>query len=573
MAEPLIQFKHFNFQYQAQSEPTLHDINLTIEKGEKVLIIGPSGSGKSTLAACVNGLIPESYPGEITGELLINGKNVLSEGIFERSETIGTVLQDLDGQFIALTVGEDVAFALENDRKSLAEMTERVREATAKVGMENFLAHEPQALSGGQKQKVSLAGVLVNHQPIFLFDEPLANLDPAAGRDAIALIDELTRENGATTLIIEHRLEDVLYRAVDKVVLMADGKILFIGTADELLAGQQVITEGIREPLILAALRKSGVKLSDKKHLSNLTDIDLTSDDKNQVKAWFSEAVSAEPVHASEKTLSVSHLHFAYEKKQNVLTDINFDLSKGEFVAIVGKNGAGKSTLSKLICGFEKVSDGKIEVAGQNLSDLTITEIARHVGYVMQNPNQMISKALIFDEVALGLRNQVSSELTEADIEEKVHETLKICGLYEMRHWPISALSYGQKKRVTIASILVLEPEILILDEPTAGQDYRHYTEIMTFLESLNARGITIIMVTHDMHLMMEYAKRVLVFSEGRLLADRVPEAVLTDQDLIKAASLKENSLFTLAEQVGITDKMAFIHHFIEEERKERRHG
>ena len=573
MSEVAIEFKDFSFQYLAQSEPTLQHINLKIYEGEKVLIIGPSGSGKSTLTACINGLIPHAYAGDFSGSLYIKGQEVLANQmpIFERSKSIGTVLQDTDGQFIGLSVAEDIAFSLENDAVARDEMQARVLASSKLVKMADFLKSEPHALSGGQKQSVSLAGVLIDAVDILLFDEPLANLDPAAGKEAIELIDQLTREKATTTIIIEHRLEDVLYRHVDRIVLVGDGQILADLSSDEFLSSDLLVENGIREPLYLVALKYAGVKISPDMKPESLSEMTLSDEVKSQVRQWFEARgpKQVEPLH--EKLLAVENLNFAYETGKNVLSDVNFEIAKGEFLAIVGQNGAGKSTLFKLICGFEKLSafGSKILFENQDLADLTIAQRAEHIGYVMQNPNQMISKNMIFDEVALGLR---SRGVAEDVIRAKVEQTLKICGLYPFRNWPISALSFGQKKRVSIASILVLEPELLILDEPTAGQDYRHYTEIMTFLEQLNRRGITIVIITHDMHLMLEYARRVLVFGQHRLLADLKPEEVFANLELLQAANLKETSLYDLAERCHISDGAGFIRHFIDLERS-LRHG
>ena len=240
-------------------------------------------------------------------------------------------------------------------------------------------------------------------------------------------------------------------------------------------------------------------------------------------------------------------------------------VKKGELIAIVGTNGAGKSTFSKVVCGFEHQQEGTLRFNGRDLMELSIKERADHIGYVMQNPNQMISKTLIFDEVALGLRTR---GVPEEEVTRRVEETLKICGLWPFRKWPVSALSFGQKKRVTIASILVLEPEMIILDEPTAGQDYRHYTDIMAFLEELNGRGITVVMITHDMHLMLEYARRAVVFSQGRVIADDSSASILTNPDVISRANLKETSLYELALRCGIGDARAFVQRFIDYERE-----
>lgn len=572
MAErkPIISFRNFSFQYRAQKRPTLTDINLEIYPGERVLIAGPSGSGKSTLAGCINGLNPFSNPGECTGTLTVDGVDAPHSSIFELSAHVGTVLQDPDGQFIGLTVGEDIAFALENSCTPQDEMHAITRHAAELVGIENHLGYAPHELSGGQKQRVSLAGVMVDQVKILLFDEPLANLDPATGKQAIELIDEIQKKTDTTVLIIEHRLEDVLWRNVDRIVLVNGGTILADLRPDELLSGSLLAENGIREPLYVTALRYAGVDITPDKHLAHVDSLVLDDTDTQKLRDWFTARPRPAAQPEREPLLEVKGLSFGYQKGQQTLRDVSFSIGKGEMVSIVGRNGAGKSTLSKLICGFETPDAGEIFLNGKPLAEENIRRRAQHIGYVMQNPNQMISKTMIYDEVALGLQR---SGLTEEQIREKVEATLRVCGLYPFRNWPISALSFGQKKRVTIASVLVLDPELILLDEPTAGQDFRHYTDIMEFLRGLNARGVTVVMITHDMHLMLEYTRRALVFCDGRLIADRTAAAVLCDPALVEQAALKETSLYTLANRCGIAPAQEFVERFIEQDREVREGG
>ena len=567
---PIISFKNFSFQYRAQKKPTLKEINLDIYPGERVLIAGPSGCGKSTLAGCINGLNPFSNPGECSGELIVDGVDAPKSSIFQLSAHVGTVLQDPDGQFIGLTVGEDIAFALENSCMPQDEMHEITRHAAELVGIQDHLDYAPHELSGGQKQRVSLAGVMVDQVKILLFDEPLANLDPATGKQTIELIDEIQEKTDTTVVIIEHRLEDVLWRDVDRIVLMGDGKILADLHPDELLSTRLLEENGIREPLYLTALRYAGVELAPAKKPAHVDSVVIDEADRKKMTDWFWSRPAAEAEKEHEPLLEVRNLTFGYERGSQTLRDVSLTIHKGEMVSIVGKNGAGKSTFSKLVCGFETPDSGEILFQGRDLLQENIRHRAKHIGYVMQNPNQMISKTMIFDEVALSLRNMGKSE---EEIREKVEETLKVCGLFPFRNWPVSALSFGQKKRVTIASVLVQDPELIILDEPTAGQDFCHYTEIMEFLRGLNEKGVTVVMITHDMHLMLEYTPRALVFADGRLIADRSAAAVLCDPQLIRQAALKETSLFTLANQLGISPAEEFVQRFIEEDREVRSHG
>ena len=567
---PVISFKDFSFQYRAQKKPTLTGINLDIYPGEKVLIAGPSGSGKSTLAGCVNGLNPFSNPGECKGTLTVDGVDAPRSSIFELSAHVGTVLQDPDGQFIGLTVGEDIAFALENSCAPQDKMHAITRHAAELVGIENHLDHAPHELSGGQKQRVSLAGVMVDEVKILLFDEPLANLDPAAGKQAIELIDEIQKKTDTTVLIIEHRLEDVLWRNVDRIVLVNEGKILADMTPDELLATSLLSDNGIREPLYVTAMRYAGINITKEKKPAHVDSVVLDETDRKKLQDWFEAQEVKDDAGERENLLEVRNLNFGYTKERQTLRNVSLSINKGEMVAIVGRNGAGKSTFSKLVCGFEDPDSGEILFHGKDLLKENIRHRAKYIGYVMQNPNQMISKTMIYDEVALSLQKAGKSE---EEVRQKVEETLKICGLYPFRNWPVSALSFGQKKRVTIASVLVQDPELIILDEPTAGQDFKHYTEIMEFLRKLNDRGVTVVMITHDMHLMLEYTPRALVFSDGELIADRRASEVLCDPELIERAALKETSLFTLANHCEITPPEAFVERFIGEDREVRSHG
>ncbi len=563
--KPVITFENFSFQYFSQAEPTLHDINLTIYEGEKVLLVGPSGSGKSTLGHCINGLIPFSYRGEMKGSVKVAGLETREGNLFELSKKVGTVLQDSDGQFIGLTVGEDIAFSLENDCVEEKEMKETVQKVADMVDMGKLLKSSPFELSGGQKQRVAFAGVMVDDVDVLLFDEPLANLDPATGKTAIDLIDRIQKQSQKTVVIIEHRLEDVLYRHVDRIVVVAEGRIVADMTPDELMATQQLSELGIREPLYVTAMKYAGISITPQMRAGQLQTLVIDDEIRRKIQAWCEKPVpTGRP--AGEEILAVKHLSFQYTKSRKILQDVNFSIKSGEMVSIVGTNGAGKSTLAKVICGFVTEDEGEILFEGKSLKGQTIKERSQYISYVMQNPNQMICKPMIFDEVALGLR--IRGELSEEEIRERVEHALKICGLYPFRKWPVSALSFGQKKRVTIASMLVMNPKVLILDEPTAGQDYRHYTEIMEFLKELNQQGVTIILITHDMHLMLEYTPHAIVINGGKKIGDSTAVDILTNEEIANAASLKLTSLYEFGLKLGLKDPQGLVQHFIDYERE-----
>lgn len=560
MTEPIIEFKDFSFKYNSQAEPTLKNINLKINKGEKILLAGPSGSGKSTIGRCLNGLIPNINQGEVKGKCLVNGKDITSTSLFDFSFTTSTILQDADSQFIGLTVGEDIAFALENDCQPKDKMHQTVNQWADELKIKELLTQSPQSISGGQKQIVALAGVLVDESPILLFDEPLANLDPASGLKTMAIIDKIQKELNATVIIIEHRVEEVLSQPIDRIILVNEGTIVADQLTNQLLHSHTLEKIGVREPLYLKALTAADVNLSSIKEVDQISTLPVSEKISDKLAAWTKQAKITKKEADNLPLLKLDHVGHQYSKNQLYpLKDVSTTINQGDFISIVGQNGAGKTTLCRTICGFIS-NEGKITLEDQNLSDLSIKERAEKIGYVMQDPNQMISQKMIFDEIALGLRLR---NVDEETIKQRVDQTLKICGLYPFRHWPISALSFGQKKRVTIAAILVLEPEIIILDEPTAGQDWKTYTEIMSFLKHLNTIGKTIIIITHDMHLMLEYTSRSLAFAKGKLIADTTPIKLLTNQALIKEASLKRTSLYDLAKHYNLPDPNKFVQAYI----------
>ena len=563
MTNALIQFINFSFQYQSQEEPTLKNINLEIFPGEKILILGPSGSGKSTLGQCINGLIPNQYKGTIQGDCLINGKSIKSTSIFELSKDVGTVLQDSDAQFVGLSVGEDIAFVLENQARPKTEMIELVAKAAQKVGVHNQLDLLPYSLSGGQKQRASIAGILHEDIEVLLLDEPLAALDPHMGQVMIELVDDLNKNEGKTIVLIEHRLEEVLHRPIDRIVLMNKGEIVAVHTPDELLNSSLLSQYGIREPLYLSALKHLYGGLNQTQQLTSLDTIDLSAYQATHFTPYLQPV---EQVSKASPIIQLQNIQFGYGTKPLITID-NLTIHQGERIALVGHNGSGKTTFAKLLTSVVQPQSGQIIRQGNPTS---IQEIGQLIGYVMQNPNQMLVTSTVLDEVQLALNYR------QIDPEEKkrlVQEALEVTGLYSKRHWPISALSYGQKKRLSVASVLVTKPKCLILDEPTAGQDYAHYRDMMEFINRLNRNhGITIIFITHDMHLALEYTDRGLVMESGKIIADDVTLRILDNDDLIERASLKKTSIFNLAHRLN-QDIEPFVHTFIYKEGEVAQHG
>ncbi|MDR0638608.1 MAG: ABC transporter ATP-binding protein [Spirochaetaceae bacterium] len=576
MKRPVVQFADFGFQYKAQKNPTLTGINLVIYEGEKVLILGSSGSGKTTLANCINGLVPFSYPGQMTGSCKVNGRETRELSVFELSRDVGTVLQDSNAQFVGLSVGEDMAFAMENNGVDRETMRERVREQAETVGLAQYLDALPFHLSGGQKQKAALGGVLGEETQVFIFDEPLASLDPKTGSAAIDLIDRITRNDGGpprTTIIIEHRLEDALFRPVDRIVLVDKGRIAADMRPADILKSGILPEKGIRLPLYIGALKYAGCDLSMIQAIEDSATLELGAENRKRLNDFFCGIAREEESRPAphDELLRVAGVSFSYETagggSRSAIENASFTVRRGERVAFIGKNGAGKSTMAKLITGICRPEKGAVYLGGEDYRKLTVNEIGGRVGYVMQDPDQMIVKDIIKDEVELGLRLRRPKKADSGLIEEQGRRALEACELYRMRNWPVSAVSYGQKKRVTVASVLAMEPELLILDEPTAGQDYRHYREIIAFINCLNGEyGKTVIFITHDMHLAIENTDRAVVFAGGKIIADGDIFSILTDERIVGEANLKKTSLHLLAEKAGLPAD-DFIRRYIRHEK------
>lgn len=558
--DPIISFKQFTFKYETQQKPTLIDINLDIYPGEKILILGPSGSGKSTLGNCINGLIPNHFEGTISGECIIDNQLVTEHSIFDISKSVGTILQDSDAQFVGLSVGEDIAFSLENQAVSQVEMAQKVYHAAKIVGVSDMLNQLPYALSGGQKQRVAMAGILHENIKILLLDEPLAALDPKMGEKMVELIDQLNQKKQLTTVVIEHRLEEVLHRSIDRIVLMDKGCIVTITTPNELLHSSLLKEYGIREPLYISALKNIFADVVLQKQIDSLDHIDLSNP-----RLIFSNEITTKDQLTKDtmpKLVEIDHVAFSYDKRPFISID-KLMISVGERIAILGENGSGKTTLARLLTGVCQPNAGQIKRMG---NPTTLKEIAGLIGYVMQNPNHMLVEDIVYDEVKLALEKR---NYSETEIDGIVRDVLEITGLYSRRNWPINALSYGQKKRVSVAVVLALRPKCIILDEPTAGQDYAHYREMMEFVQSLNDDyQMTVIFITHDMHLALEYTDRAIVMEDGKIIADDATFSILNNDQLLERASLKKTSIFKLANKLNL-DIESFIRTFIEMERAE----
>ncbi|CAK8053997.1 ABC transporter ATP-binding protein [Eupransor demetentiae] len=528
-----LKIQNLTFRYHAQQEATLRELSFEIPTGSRTLIAGASGSGKSTLAALINGLLQAGADGELSGDIYLKGKNITTSSLFERSKQLGTILQNPDQQFVGLTAAEDIAFALENDNLAQVDLKQRVQTWAKRLQIEDLLELSPQVLSGGQKQRVALAGVLAEEDPVLLLDEPLAALDPLSAQELLALLDELQAKYGLTIIIIEHRLEEVLSHRLDQVLILDDGDLVYDGDAKELLRQGDLKEWGLAEPAYLSYWKESG--LGDET-IAALLD-GAVFQNENNLPAPKVELENS----SSNDLLKVDRIsqHFG---QREVLKDISFTIKQGELLALVGGNGSGKSTLAKLLAGYLPVQAGQIDLSGKNITGLSLAKRGPLIGYVHQNPELSLLESTVWQELALSLSWE---QISDDEVESRIEKYLRAANLWAYRHWPISALSFGQKKRLAIVSQAVLNSKILILDEPTAGQDAHHIDLLWHLIRELQESGTTIIMISHDVNLIYHHVGRLLVLQQGKLVADTTPSALFANQDLRQAARLVEPSDYT----------------------------
>ena len=505
-----------SFRYRDRQELAIENVSLGMEPGELLLVAGPSGCGKTTLARCINGLIPRSYKGEMTGSIRILDQDTSGLSLAKISQMIGTVLQDPERQILGTRVISEVAFGLENLGFSRPEIRERVAETMEYLGITELSERETHNLSGGEKQKVALAGVLAMRPKILLLDEPLASLDPASAQETMALLRQLVDE-GMTVLIVEHRVEDVLKIRPDRVMLMMDGVVTYLGPTDGLESA--VDYHEVKLPA------KMTLKMAARDPAPPIEPIILEGGDEG-----------------TDTLVRFEDVGFAYEGGVEVLHDVTLDIRRGDVIAVLGPNGAGKTTLVKHAIGLLKPESGKVWVEGRETGELSVAEIANTLGYVFQSPSHMLFAPSVKEELAFGPKNL--GHRPEV-IEKEVMEAIDIVNLSGLEENPPLALSFGQQKRVTIAAILSMRSKILVMDEPTAGQDYKNYMDFMdSILQLPNFEAI--LFITHDIDMAVIYANRVLVVSEGTVVADGAPEEVLKDYDLLRECRLVPTSLLDL---------------------------
>lgn len=564
MKKPLITLQDFTFTYSDQSVPILKEINVTIYEGEKILVIGPSGSGKSTFARCISGILPskdhDDYTGTISYGDQIENKhisNFLPNELAINMEDSSEAVREKEKEISSGVSSASQPFQTYLQQKKLA-------------GMKWFLSKSPSVqqsfnqLTDNQFEQMKTAGLFIEDKPLLIFDEPLANLDPKSGDATMAFIDTLEQETDSTVMIIEHRLEDALAYPIDRLILFSEGRIIADGNPSDVLKTDILSDIGIREPLYITAMRYAGVNLEHTHHLDNVHQVNGPNL-KEDMERWLSYLPQFHYPPNEEVLLEVEDVSFKYPwNKQNIVDHISFKIMEGEILSLIGPNGSGKTTLVKLLSGQERIASGKLIWKGEEITDLNADKMKHLVGYVPQNPLETITQDNIDDELSFRLREQ---QYSEDEIYRRVEKVIEVCSLQYIRQLPMSALSFGQLRRVAIASVLALSPKMIIVDEPTAGQDFMRYTEILNFLQSIHLQGVTVLLVTHDIHLMLEYTKRALVVSEGKILADASPVYILASPEIIANSSLKETSLYTFSKHIGMNDPYVFTEKFIHYDR------
>jgi energy-coupling factor transport system ATP-binding protein len=517
---PLV-IQDLSFRYRSRPEFALHEISFDLKPGEILLVAGASGSGKTTLARCINGLIPRSYKGQRSGNVLLHGKEVSKLDLVQVSQVVGTLLQDPERQIVASNVLGEIAFGPENLGLPREEINERIDEALQRLKLEHLRHRDTFALSGGEKQKVALAGVLAMRPSILLLDEPLASLDPASAYEALGIFRHLADE-GTSILLVEHRVEDALQLNPDRLLYITSGQIGYLGPVVNLPP----------------EIDHREVKLPASWVIKRVRQIGVTAESPPPPK----------PVVDGQPLVSFENVSFAYGDGPRVLYDINLEIRRGDLIAILGPNGAGKSTLVKHTIGLLKPRQGRVLINGIDTRQTSVAQVARTVGYVFQSPTHMLFAPTVTEELEFGPSNLGFSK---DEIDQNIREALITTNLTGMEDYPPLGLSFGQQKRTTIAAVLAMRSRILIMDEPTSGQDFANYTRFMNSLclagtggqSLLTANFDATLFITHDIDLAVTYANRVIVVGEGRIVADGPPPEVLCDINLLERFRLRTTSL------------------------------
>ncbi len=535
--ENVIELKNLNYKYPKSENKNLEDINLTIEKGKFTVVMGPTGAGKTTLSMCLNGLIPKLLEGSLSGSVEVAGENIGNYPVQTVSKYLGLVLQDAETQIFGRTVEEDTAFGPRNFSIPKNEIENRVKNALVRVRLDGYQDRNTDQLSGGEKQRLAIAGVLAMQPQILILDEPTSELDPLGRAEIYTAINDLKQEEELTIICIEHSSQEIIEIA-DQIIIIYDSKVVWQGEPDGLFRDADLLNKYGIKPLPVS---KIGWSLYRNKVISK-HEVPLNIDEtellvrkllKNQplrnlpAKKLFNGEVNSDVV------VNVKNLSHRYSNGNLALNNVNLEIRKGEFIALIGQNGAGKTTLAKHFNGLLKPSAGNVLVCGKNTREYDVEELARYIGYVFQNPDHQIFSTTVEKELEFGLKN---IGLSEGKIKQKVEEVLRFTGLLEYSDIHPFSMGKGQRQMIAVASILAIEPTILIVDEPTTGQDWLGIQKMMALIKELNQAGTTIIMITHDMDVVAEYASRTVVMKSGIILLDDKTEVVFSNADILKEA-------------------------------------
>jgi len=540
----MIDIRNLSYTYPNMSEPTLRGIDLHIDDGEFVLLLGASGSGKSTLIQCLNGLVPKVTGGNLEGEIVINGKDVRKYKVHQMASDVGIIFQNPDTQLFSLTVGKDVAFGPENVGMPKEEILRRMDRAMHIVGIDDMRNRFIFTLSGGEKQRVAIAGTLAMEPHVMVLDEPTSDLDPVGTGEVLSLVRRLNQEKDITIILIEHKIDEVVHLA-DRVVVMDQGKIIMDDTPDKIFNNghDQLKSIGIALPqlseIVHAMKNGSGDFEGDLSTYSSYNTIlarlcQLLRDKPANI-ARFRTAHTPPTRTAPKPKIEIKNLRHTFEDGKVGLDGINLTIPEGDFVALIGHNGAGKTTLINHLIGFLKPANGAIFIDGRDISDMRVATLAQSVGYLFQNPDNQIFTDSVTQELKFGLEN---IKLRDTVIEERVNRAISMMELEEFRDRHPHSLSRGQRQRLAVASILAMEPDIIVLDEPTTGQDWGHVNKFLQQIRHLNELGKTIILITHDMNLVAGYARRTVVMDKGKIVLDGDTRYVFSKQEILEKTGI-----------------------------------
>ena len=522
---PLV-IENLSFQYRTRPEPAIQNISFELKPGEMLLIAGSSGCGKTTLARCINGLIPRSYRGKREGKVLLHGTDVAEMQIADMAQIVGTLLQDPERQIVASNVFNEIAFGPENLGLPRAEIIARVEEAMSRLKIEHIRDRETFNLSGGEKQKVALAGLLAMNPSILLLDEPLASLDPASAYEALEAFRSLADE-GKTVVLIEHRVEDAITARPDRLLYMEAGQVKYLGPIENLPT--EIDHRQVKLPAqwVVRRVQQIGEKVD---------------------KPEFAESSER-----GEPLVVFEDVDFRYSDETPwILQDVDLAIRRGDLIGVLGPNGAGKSTLVKHAIGLLKPTSGRVLIDGKDTRSMSVAQIARVLGYVFQSPTHMLFAPTVQEELEFGPTNL---GFEKAAMQKAVSQSISTVNLNGLEEYPPLGLSFGQQKRTTIAAVLAMQSKIMVMDEPTAGQDYANYTHFMDVMcrpaadgaKSLVAANFAAtLFITHDLDLAVTYANRILLVGDKHIVADGTPEDVLKDFDLLERYRVRPTSLLRL---------------------------